>query len=233
MLYVFYGNDTVAVRSKAHAFVDEQAKDEMTLNTIEADNYYLDMIRNAVRSISLFSGNYVYLIDTPKQSAELQSELMEMLGEMSTSPHTFIVVEETLLAPERKKYEKYANQIEERKREQKEVFNMFSLADALSRKDKKLLWLVLNDAVRAGLSSEEIISMLWWQLKTLRIASVTASAKEAGMKDFPYNKAKRALGKFKTGEIEALSQSLLTYYHDARRGQVDLDLALEQWVLSL
>ena len=53
------------------------------------------------------------------------------------------------------------------------------------------------------------------------------------MKDFSYNKAKRALGTFKEGEVAALSESLLRAYHDARLGKLELDLALERWVLTV
>jgi hypothetical protein len=82
-----------------------------------------------------------------------------------------------------------------------------------------------------GLSAEEIIGTLWWQLKTLRLAMLTKSAEEAGVKDFPYNKAKRALKNFKDGEIETLSLRLLNLYHDGHAGKCDIDLALEEWVL--
>jgi hypothetical protein len=73
---------------------------------------------------------------------------------------------------------------------------------------------------------------LWWQLKTLRLAELTQSADEAGVKSFPYDKAKRSLSKFAPGEVVALSESLLRLYHDARAGKRDLILALERWVLT-
>ena len=88
-------------------------------------------------------------------------------------------------------------------------------------------------ARQAGVSAEEVIGILWWQLKTLRLAAVTKSAPEAGMKDFPYNKAKRALGNFSDGELETLSHSVLRVYHDGHAGKTDIDFALEQFVLSL
>jgi hypothetical protein len=75
--------------------------------------------------------------------------------------------------------------------------------------------------------------MLWWQLKSLRLAALTQSAQEAGMKDFPYNKSKRALPAFAPGEVVTLSQSLLELYHAGHSGQRDMDIALEQWVLAL
>jgi hypothetical protein len=92
---------------------------------------------------------------------------------------------------------------------------------------------LLQDARAAGLREEEIIGMLWGQLKSLRLAAVTSSADEAGMKDFPYNKSKRALNTFAPGEVLTLSQSLLELYHAGHSGQRDMDIALEQWVLCI
>jgi len=103
----------------------------------------------------------------------------------------------------------------------------------LANKDKKSLWLLFCEAKRNGLSGEEIIGTLWWQLKSLRLAAMTNSASEAGMKDFTYNKAKRALRNFRDGELETLSHSLLLAYHDGHGGIRDIDYALEEWVLGL
>ena len=52
------------------------------------------------------------------------------------------------------------------------------------------------------------------------------------MKEFPYNKAKRSLAQFSPGAVAELSQSLLELYHDGHAGLRDIDLALEEWVLS-
>jgi hypothetical protein len=92
---------------------------------------------------------------------------------------------------------------------------------------------LLQEARQSGLREEEIIGMLWWQLKSLRLALVTNSADEAGMKEFPYTKAKRALSTFAPGEVVLLSQSLLELYHAGHSGQSDMDVALEEWVLTL
>ena len=51
------------------------------------------------------------------------------------------------------------------------------------------------------------------------------------MKDFPYNKAKRALSNFKSDDLEVLSASLLKVYHDGHGGMRDIDEGLEEWVL--
>ena len=98
---------------------------------------------------------------------------------------------------------------------------------------KKNLWMLLQEARLAGLRPEEIAGMLWWQLKAMRIAAVSSSAVEAGMKEYPFKKASGALRNFSEGEIELLSKGLLSLYHEGHQGLRDMELALEEWVLTV
>ena len=233
MLFVFYGNDTIGVRTKAYDFVAIHEKKGEVLQRIDGENYAPGILSDIAGSASLFGTKTIYLIDTPSVSKDFYNDVVEHLEALAQSATHFVVAEEALLAPEKKKFAKHAESIEEVKGATKERFNAFGMADSLARKDKKTLWMQLQDAKREGLSPEEIIGTLWWQLKSLRLAKQTGSAQEAGMKDFPYNKAKRALLAFKEGELEALSHSLLRVYHDGHLGKKDIDLALEKWVLSV
>lgn len=233
MLRVFFGNDTIKVRGEAFAFLDSLRAKGATATVLEANNYEPGIVAEIVGSQSLFGGNQIYLFDTPSQEEKFYEEVISNLPGMKEQGDTFIVVEAGLLAAEKKKFEKHAETLEEYKAEAKERFNSFSLADALSRKDRKTLWLLFQEAVLAGIAAEELVGILWWQLKTLRLASLAKSAEEAGLKDFPYQKAKRSLNKFGEGELEKLSASLLTLVHNSRLGHYDTDQALERWILRL
>jgi DNA polymerase III delta subunit len=233
MLHVYFGNDTISVRKKAFAFITACEEDGFGVERIEAESYQSGQCANIAGSLSLFGGKTVYLLDTPSNNNLFLEELESVLPLLKESSDQFVVLEGTLLAPAKKMYGKYADKLEETTGEKVERFNAFSLADSLALKDKKMLWIGLQDAKREGLSSEEIIGTLWWQLKTLRLANVTASAVQAGMKDFPYNKAKRSLRNFKEGELEKFSQTLLAVYHDGHAGKRDIDLALEKWTLTI
>lgn len=233
MLFVFFGNDTIGVRQTSHQFVDEKNENGFRTETIDSDSYAPGILRDAAGGASLFGGETLYVIDTPSADPVFYEDVTEHLDMLEDSSNIFIVIEGALLAPEKKKFAKYAETIEEVKGEKAERFNTFALADALLKKDKKTLWLLLNNAIREKISPEEIIGVLWWQLKTLRLAALTKSASEAGMKDFPYNKAKRALVQFSLTDAEKHSRELLTIYHEGHAGKVDLDLALEAWALRL
>ncbi len=233
MLKVYFGNDVIKIRAAAIKATEVAVGSGATLVTIDENNYATGIYADATHGASLFGGEQVYLIDTPSNDEVMSEDTVNNLESFQESNNLFIIIEATLLAAEKKPYAKYADIIEEFKAVATERFNAFLLADALTARDKKSLWLLLNEAVLSGISPEELIGTLWWQLKSLRLAAVTKSAGEAGMKDFPYNKAKRALGKFKPGEIETLSHSLLTLQHESRLGKRDLDLALERWVLGI
>ncbi len=156
-----------------------------------------------------------------------------MLPQLSSHESIFVIIEGVLLAPEKKKFARLTEHLDETKGETAQRFNTFALSDALLARNKKQLWMGLCEATESGVSAEEIIGILWWQLKTLRLVARSKTAEEAGMKDFTFNKAKRALMSFKQGEIERLSQSLLEVYHQGHAGEHDIDLALEKWTLSL
>ncbi len=233
MLHVFFGNGAVAVRLKAFVFVASLEKEGYRLERIEGESYIQGTCTDIATSQSLFGGKTVYLIDTPSANILFNEEVLASLQLFKESDNVFVIVEEKLLAPEKKVFAKYAESVEEVTSAVAVRFNAFSMADSLANKDKKTLWLQLQDAKHEGLSAEEIIGTLWWQLKSIRLAKQTKGAPEAGMKDFPYNKAKRALHNFKEGELETLSRSLLALYHDGHGGKKDIDLALEKWTLSI
>lgn len=232
MLDVFFGNDTVRVRQKAFDYIDKE-KGEAALVLIDADSYEAGILSEATEAVSLFGGKYFYVLDNWSTNSLAYEELTKHLQQLKESDQTFVVVEGTMLAPEKKKFEKYANRFEEYKSDAVKTFNSFSLADAFAKRDRKLLWLLWNEALFAGNSPEELAGILWWQIKTLRLAQVGSSAEAVGLKDFPFTKAKRALSNFKEGELERFSRELLAITHESRLGKFDLSLALERWLLKI
>lgn len=233
MLDVFFGNDTIAVRAEAMAHLAEWRGKGAGITAIEENSYEPGAIEAAARGATLFNVPQAYLIDTPRPGTPFYEEVIANLSDLAESNSQFIVVLPSLLAAEKKRFEKYADTLKEHKGAAKERFNNFALADALAKKDKRSLWVLFNEARMSGVALEELSGVLWWQLKTLRLAAVTDTAAEAGMKDFPYQKAKRSLSNFRPGEPAELSRSLLTVIHDSRLGRHDLDQALERWILSL
>ncbi len=232
MLRIFFGTDTIGVREQGFTFVHEQEASGVRVTKIDSDTYAPGIIADSLGANSLFGERELYLIDTPSVNAELQAEVEANLAELGESGNQFVILEGALLAPVKKKYATHG-ELTEIIADKTERFNPFGMAEALARKDKKSLWLLLQEARRAGLAPEEIIGTLWWQLKSLRLAATTNVVAETGLKDYPYQKAKAALSKFKPGEVNQLASTLLAVYHDGHAGIRDIDVALEQWTLTL
>lgn len=233
MYVVFFGTDRGGVRDAATKYIEANLPADGTLTTIESSEYQPGQVADALGATSLFGGAEWFVFDSPAANSECEEEVTAALSELAESPNMFVVLEGALLAAPKKAYGKHATEMVEYKAEKGERFNSFAIAEALATKDKRRLWVLLQECTLAGMREEEIVGMLWWQLKALRLAKQTNSATEAGMKDFPYNKAKRALTKFTDGEVEQLSRSLLGLYHDGHAGVREMDVALERWVLSV
>ncbi len=233
MLEVFYGTDGLKARQKAQLSILAKIAPDQEVISLEADKYTPGTLLGVSTTSSLFGSNSIYLVDATDSPSVIFSELIENAEALAGSQNLFVCVVGALLAADKKKVSKHTSLVEEYKKDPEARFNAFQMADALALKDKRSLWLLLQEAKRNNMSAEEIIGTLWWQLKALRLASVTKTAAEAGMKDFPYQKAKKALRNFKEGELELKSRQLLKSYHEGHRGETGLDLALEAWVLTI
>lgn len=232
MLYVYFGNDATQVRQKAFAFLESLGDVGGQVTRISSDAYIPGMLTELTQGTSLFGGSEVVVLDTPSENGVFYESVMKNIESLKGSAHIFILIEKNLSAADKKRCQACAQECFEFSK-QKELLNVFALSDHLSTRNKKNLWIQLTQLAGEGVPYEEIIGILFWQLKVLRLAERTGSADEAGLKPFVYQKAKRALSSFKNGELDTLSQSLLRIYHDGHMGKVDIPLALEKWVLTI
>lgn len=233
MIQVFFGSNLVEARDKADSFLASFRSQGIKIERLSDENFVPGILEDYAGGASLFGEEQVVVVDTPSSKKEFEAAVKIALPLLAESANTFVIIEGSLLAVDRKRLEKYATEITECAAQKGERFNAFSLADALAARDKKTLWLLLQTARTNGFSDEEIIGTLWWQLKTMRLVGMSDSAEEAGLKPFVYQKARRTLSKFTTKDLSELSAKLLTLYHEGHNGTRELDLALERWVLTL
>ena len=233
MLYVFFGTDTTNVRKEAFDFLDILQNEDTEVVKITQADYVSGMITELTQGEGLFGTIQIVVLDTLSEDEIVETEILNNLDLLKDSSNHFILIDGLYDAAHKKKVTKYAEKISEKKAGKKERFNVFSLTDAFLRKDKKSLWLLLSNAWKEGVSNEEIIGILFWQIKILRLVSKTGSPEEAGQKPFVYQKAKQSLQNFKEGELDELSKSIVSIYHDGHLGRVDLNIALEKWVLDI
>lgn len=230
MLRVFYGKATELVCDAAQACVQQYEAEGYTVARLDADRFSAGAVVNAVESVSLFGTPTVFVLDNPSSDADFWQEVQTHAGLLADAATPFVLIDGPLTAAQKRVFNT-ATEMHESTAPAGERFNTFALAEALATRNKKALWVGLQAAYRDGQELAAVIGILWWQLKMIRLAQSTASAEEAGVKSFPYQKAKRA--KFTTAELAQLQFSLLQLYHQARRGGRSGENALETWILRL
>lgn len=239
MLYVYFGEDTDTARKKVQATVGRMlAKSPEALYfRITGDvlgEYDFDELTQAQ---ALFKNEYIVVLDMLLQEAGGEEVVLNNLEKIVAAPHPFFILEGKLTAPLKRKFEKHAEQTHEftaAKKAEKDTFNTFTLTDALGERDVKKLWTLFREAKQHSVSDEEIHGILFWMLKSLVLVMSAQTAADAGMKPYPFNKAKGFAKNFgNTDELKALlMQFALMPQHARRRGTL-LEIELERFILSL
>lgn len=255
MIYFYYGSNREAGRIKALELSNSLLKkrpDSQRFDIGPDNNGQNAWSSNRMLELmggqGLFSNKYIILVKNLFENEEAQDWVLNNLKEISQSANIFIFSEGKLNKPVISKLQKYCEKMVlcdgEMKDveasgnplntlENKESFNIFEIAEALGERDKKRLWILYNKALDGGATAEEISGMLFWQVKSMIIASRTESADEAGMKPFPYSKAKSFCKNFKPSEMENMATDLVHLYHDSRRNGLEITLALERFILAI
>ncbi len=114
----------------------------------------------------------------------------------------------------------------------KSGFNIFTITDALGERDRGELWLASQQALKAGISSEEIFWKLVWQVKNMLLISAGGEIKS--LKPFVVQKAKQFSGNFSRPELANLSSNLVRLWHETKREESrDFGLELEHFLLTI
>ncbi|KKW11396.1 MAG: hypothetical protein UY50_C0014G0015 [Parcubacteria group bacterium GW2011_GWA2_49_9] len=238
MLYFFYGSDKDTAREKANALIEalRKKKPDAELFRIDTENWNEAKLQELTAGQGLFNNSYIVQIVSLFENKEAKEIFLDRLEEIGASPNVFIMLEgeidkKTLLAIT--EVAEKVQLFESKEGKKKEDFNIFSLTDAFGRRDKKNLWVLYQKAFASGAVPEEIHGILFWQLKSMLVASTAKTAGEAGVAPFVFTKAKSFLKNYTEEELKKLSSKFVTLYHDAHRGVHDFEIALERLILTL
>ncbi|MBP6858529.1 MAG: hypothetical protein KBC33_01720 [Candidatus Pacebacteria bacterium] len=243
MLYVFHGTDTASAVTKATTLVSSlrTKRPDASYVRVEAGQWNPSIIEEHIGGQGLFSNKYIIYLDRVTENAEAKESFAGFVPVMAESTNIFIVLEGKLNAELKKALEKSAEKMVECGDSQKSAvdsrqsgdFNIFALADAVGARDPFKAWSVYREAVDQGNEPESIIGTLFWQVKSMKLAANAKSAGESGLSPFVFSKAKKAAGNYSEGELDTLTEKLITVYHDAHRGVCDAELAVERVMLDL
>jgi hypothetical protein len=245
MLSVFYGPDIEAVR---RAFADSRGSflvgnPQAALFEFYPDQFDEERFKEVIVAQTLFADAALVSCFGMLENTETSAFIEERLEEIIASPNIFLLREGRILAPMRAKLKKVGALLEEHalsgesgaaKNKPQWDPRDFAVSDALGERDKRRLWVALQEAYERGLSDEEIFFKLQGRVRDmLMVKDGTETSESTGMKPFPFSKATSSARNFTREELVALSERLVNLYHEARRGAREFGIGLEQFVLEV
>jgi DNA polymerase III delta subunit len=236
MLYLFYGTDRNKALEKALVIIDkklEEKKDAMIFK-VDQENLTQDLLSELCGSQGLFEQKFIVHLKDVFQDELSKSVILKFLKDIKESENVFIWTEGSILKKDLTKIEKHTDKVWEHiakeKLEVKE--NIFAITNYLLARDKKNLWIEFQN-LRKVFATEEIHGTLFWAFKNVALVSKSKNAEDSGLKPFVYSNSKKALTKFSQEEVDEKFWTLTKILGDSRRGEGELDVLLEKWILSV
>lgn len=229
MISVFSGTDRAAKKNALSELL--KAHSDRQVLYFDAESFDQGTFLNVISGGDMFSGKYVAVLQdivfdkgfglTPKLSA------------MSESETVFVILEEGLLKAETELLKPYAKvwKILDLPKGRDEKFNIFSITDSFGARDKKVTWVLLQKALRSGVASEEVLNILIWQAKNLLLAKREPDMRKTGISPFVYEKARKYSANYTLPELETMSRSLVSMFHESHLG-MDAGPNLEKFLLK-
>jgi hypothetical protein len=162
----------------------------------------------------MFGEKRAVVLDGVLGNGEMRDLILGMPPQFKDSDEPVFMLEGKLDADTRKKLEKYAERTERfDAKKERESGEIFSLAYALRRGDKKALWVGYQRALAREEAPEAIHGVLFWGAKDMLLRSKAGSPE-------------RSRGIRLVAELAELP-------HEARRRGFELEYALEHFLLSV
>ena len=207
MIYILYGND---IKNKT-LYIKKQIKNASVVR-IPANHLSSEVLFSYSEQNSLFGDEFVIILENPISESEVVFD-KDILEKLKNSSTLFLVLEDDFLAEEVKKYKKYCEIVEKFELEKfiKKEINPFVIANTFGNKDKIGTWAMYRKLIEKGENTEAIVGMLFWKVKSMLLSGS---------------------GKFKESELKKQSSELVDIYHKGHLGIIDMDIALEQFILK-
>ncbi|MEX2010460.1 MAG: hypothetical protein WD874_01495 [Parcubacteria group bacterium] len=214
MLVELTQSDRTKLLLESEKLVSKYLTEDPGLNQrkFDEENFNLQEIKELAETQSLFGNKSLVIIDGVPE--EYEEEFNEIRKNLENSENFFILRIQNL-APAKKEYA-----------------NTFHFTDAIGERNKKRAWIIYQELLFAGMKGEELFYKVMWLIKTMLLAGKVGE-KESGLNPFVYKKAKSFLRNWKEGEVESLSESLVVEYHEARRGNKEIETLVEKAILRL
>src|SRR3989344_6587563 len=172
MLYLLHGTDINKKQKERIKILDLLSKKFTNTEKVSFGDVVFDItnIESLISSQGLFGKRFLVSFDHVLENENIADVLLERLLRMSESENIFIFSENKILKEILKKFEKTGAEIQEfplLKKTEKE--NVFAIANALERKNKKEIWIIFNKLTNSGIPSEKILGILFWKTKDMML----------------------------------------------------------------
>ena len=248
MIYFLHGDDTQKSKEKLKSLLATlfSKKPNASFFKLDIDNFDEVKLDEFIQSQGLFEKKYIIQMDGLFEDKSIAKFIVDKLEDLQKSENIFIFLEKKITKPVLKKIEKYATKIQEFSVKEKGRsfatkngnfnlggFNIFDLATCFGNRNKKDLWVLYQKTKIKNIPPEEVSGIIFWQLKMMFQVLNSKNALEADLKPFVFSKAKGYLKNYSEEELKKMSSALVSIYHNARRGGLEFDLALEKFILEL
>jgi DNA polymerase III delta subunit len=230
MLYLIYGTDTNKRQIAREELLAQYAQAEILVRN--SDDITMGEVEQVAGGMSLFNEKLLLLIESPFDNVAFSELLMEQLETLVSSNNVFVIYERELAKDIVKTFEKVGADIklfDEVKKTGRPEFNIFSITDAFTARDKKGTWLLYREAMAHEHAPEEIVGVLFWAVKNMLLVEGNSGA--AGLSPFVATKARRGLTAWKPEELRSASRSLVSLMHDAHSGRIELEEGCEAFLI--
>ena len=213
MLYFYSGTDRRKARGAMNAEIERVAKKAGSEVLRITDTNAPDDLRTALGGPGIFGTMHVLVLEDVLANEEMRAEVLEAIPYMESSHEAVFWYEEKPDAAARRKIEKHAGKSLRYDMQKKEQDNsVFALTAALRRADKKALWVGYQRALLLSERAEAIHGVLFWGAKDMFLKS--------------HSSADRS-------RAATLVADLAELPHAARRRGVELEYALERYILDV
>ena len=229
MIHVFVGTDNEAKKRSLGDLLRNYNDREVLY--FDSESFDQDTFLNSLSGGDMFSQKYVGVLRD--LVFDKKHSIFEKIERMKESETVFVVLEETILKAGTEMLKPHASTWKalDLPKGRDEKFNIFSITDAFGARDKKSTWVMLQKALRSGVTSDEILNILIWQAKNLLITKREAIMKNTGLSLFVYEKARKYSANYTLPELETMSRSLVSMFHESHLG-LETEPNLEKFLLK-
>lgn len=238
MLYLISGKDFKANNTRCKEIIKKYPK--ATRMEYNEETFSDEVCQELLSSQELFGNETLVILSGVLEKKDDVDYILKNLKDIQSSKTIFIFLEGEIT-------KKIFNQIKKRAEDawfsedginKRDVeFSIFSLTDAVGKRDKKRAWIILQRAYSHGIAPESIYGTLFWHIKTLALVQ---GAQERGedlsnlnLKPFVVNKTLGFLRNYNKTDIQKMLKGLIDVYHRAHGGKEEFDIGLEKLLLKI